>query len=416
MKKFFKGNNFFHIILLILCISIINGKYKEIVLKLKKGEPNFDLPLYIETTDSCTKWVPALFSPLLIINYKISTDGYSITKYNIEIQNPDSFKETKKALNMNVFKYNISIFSDIYIAQSKINWPKYCRFGLDYSDYISSKQNINAIKNLIPNQIDKNIFSFGKWDLTKQDSIYSSFYIGDSHENFLGEVGSCNIQNDSKYYGCIFNDFVFLNETYSLMDENNKSYIIYFSSEFNKVYFPKNFENKIKNCQLNKNDEFICDELKNKDYLPLKLRADNMNITLEVDKVNRFYDYQTDSDCVTNILFHDTEYIIFPLIMLKNFHTQFDVDKKLISFFSNDSSILEIKRKEPDKTQEPQKDDSDGISTGLLVLLIILGILLIVGLGYGGFLLYKKKHLSIEKKFNKYSRFEDEEGDHSLVN
>ena len=40
-----------------------------------------------------------------------------------------------------------------------------------------------------------------------------------------------------------------------------------------------------------------------------------MNITLEVDKINRFYNYQTDSDCVTNILFHDFDYIIFPLTM-----------------------------------------------------------------------------------------------------
>ena len=60
-------------------------------------------------------------------------------KYSIDIQTPDSIKETKKALNMNIFKYNISIFSEIYIAQSQISWPNYCRFGLDYSN-IFSKQ------------------------------------------------------------------------------------------------------------------------------------------------------------------------------------------------------------------------------------------------------------------------------------
>ena len=57
-----------------------------------------------------------------------------------------------------------------------------------------------------------------------------------------------------------------------------------------------------------------------------------MNITLEVDKMNRFYDYPS-SDGTTNILFHDLEYIIFPLVMFKKFHVQFDVEKKVISFF-----------------------------------------------------------------------------------
>ena len=104
--------------------------------------------------------------------------------------------------------------------------------------------------------------------------------------------------------------------------------------------------------------------------------------------------------------------------MLKNFHTQFDVEKKVISFFTNDTNILELKKEEPQKTTEPENGDSNGngISTGLLILLIILGILLIAGIGYGGFLLYRKRNLTLEKKFNKYSRFEDEEGDHSLMN
>ena len=103
--------------------------------------------------------------------------------------------------------------------------------------------------------------------------------------------------------------------------------------------------------------------------------------------------------------------------MLKNFHTQFDVDKKIISFFTTDTSILEIKRKESKSTDEPGKDEPKGISLWLLVILIILGILLIIGIGYGGFLLYKKKHPNLEEKFNKYSRFNNEDsGDLGLVN
>ena len=53
-----------------------------------------------------------------------------------------------------------------------------------------------------------------------------------------------------------------------------------------------------------------------------------MNIKLEVDKINKFYTYYPSSDGVINILFHDFEYIIFPFVMFKNFHVQFDVEKK----------------------------------------------------------------------------------------
>ena len=384
----------------------INSKYKEIELKLSKDEIDSDLPLYIETIDSCSKWIPSLFSSLLIFNYEIDTIDTILTPLDIKIQNFYSIKEYKIPLNAHVWITNISIFMNIYVAQSRVLWPKYCLFGLDYSEVLVlyGKQKLNSIKNLIPQQIDKFIFSFGKWDLSKKDYIYSKLYIGDSHEIFLGNVGTCNIQNETNYYGCIFNDFIFLNETYSLINENNnRPYIIYFSSEFNKIYFPNNFKNKIKNCHLEKNfvHEFICEELKNKDYIPLKLRNDNMNITLEVDKINRFYDYSTESNYVTNILFHDEDYIIFPLTMFKNFHIQFDVEKKIISFFTNDTNILELKK----------KSNSDYISTILIIFFVILGTLLI---GIGVFL-YKKKHSSSHKKFNKYSRFE-EESDHTPIN
>ena len=68
-----------------------------------------------------------------------------------------------------------------------------------------------------------------------------------------------------------------------------------------------------------KKSVFIYEELKNKNYIPLKLRNDNMNITLEVDKIKRFYTYYPPSDGVTYILFHEFEYIIFPLVMFKIF-------------------------------------------------------------------------------------------------
>ena len=339
--------------------SAVNLKYKEIELKLPKDKNDYDLPLYIEANDSCSKWIPALFSSISIINNEISTIGYYGTSFGIIYKNLHSIKYNKNPLNAIIYKNDIFNFSEIYVAKTNVLWPKYCLFGLDYSEVLSEKQNLNSIKNLIPQQIDKFIFSFGKWDLSKKDYIYSKLYIGDSHENFLGDVGSCNIQNETNYYGCIFNDFIFLNETYSLINENNKPYIIYFSSEFNKIYFANNFKNKIKNCHLEYNfiPEFICEELKNKDNISLKLRNDNMNITLEVDRIDRFNLFYSFPDGTTNILFHDFDYIIFPLIMFKNFHIQFDAEKKIISFFTNDTNILELKK----------ESNSDNISTILII-------------------------------------------------
>ena len=201
--------------------SSVNLKYKEIELKLSKDETDYDLPLYIKTNDSCSKWIPALFSSISIINNKISTMGYYWTLFEIYIQNLYSIIYYKNPVDENIVKNDIFNFSKIYVAKTYVSWPKYCLFGLDYSDVLYKKQNLNSITNLIPQQLNKFIFSFGKWDLNQKDHIYSKLYIGDSHENFLGDVGSCKIQNETNYYGCIFNDFIFLNETYSLINENN---------------------------------------------------------------------------------------------------------------------------------------------------------------------------------------------------
>ncbi len=66
----------FFFIFLVLCISFINSIYKEIELKLKNKETDYDLPLYFETTDLCSKWVPSLFSSVALIDNMISVMGY----------------------------------------------------------------------------------------------------------------------------------------------------------------------------------------------------------------------------------------------------------------------------------------------------------------------------------------------------
>ena len=103
--------------------------------------------------------------------------------------------------------------------------------------------------------------------------------------------------------------------------------------------------------------------------------------------------------------------------MLKNFHVQFNLENNTINFYTNDTSLLEVSKKEEPKpgpesnpSNEPEEETSDGPSAGLIIFLVILGILFVGGLRYGGFLIWKKKqNPDIEKRFNKYAKFEDED-------
>ena len=423
MKKIFGGNNMMILIFSLIIYSFVNANYTEFDLKMKKNERDIKLTLYFETEDCCEKWVPALMAPISLINrYKDCEDGAE-TLQSIYFKNLITEKEYKsKELTIYIYQKSISSFTNVPFGKSDHSWPEFCLFGLGYSDIIpSGSNNYNSVKSLISSkQIESNIFSFDKWDLTDNEFIKSKLYIGGSHEHFLEEnVGTCNNTNDTNYWGCIFNELVFLNKTFSLIkEENNNPYIIYFSSEINNIYLPNNFkENLTEVCSYKEGlyPGLVCDDVKKKGYLDMILRNDNMNITIEVDDVQRFYYSKFEN--YTNIIFHDSDFIILPLTMFKNFHIQFDLDNNQISFFSNDTSILEIKKDEPQPTQhtdEPENTSEtkpdDGPSAGLIVFLVILGILIIGGLGYGGFLFWKKKHIpDLEKRFNKYSKFEDED-------
>ena len=61
-----------------------------------------------------------------------------------------------------------------------------------------------------------------------------------------------------------------------------------------------------------------------------------------------------------NLRFHEHEehYIILPMTMFKNFHIQFDIGNNLISFYSNDTSLLKAKKEEQkeEKKEERQED------------------------------------------------------------
>ena len=323
MKKFFFSKNiFFCLILFITFIYETKEIYKEIPLKLEKKGGNVNLPLYIETSDACSKWVPALFSQILIIKKDISTENYEDKNWKLDFKSNPSSKEVEGNLEMYLYSGSVSNFHPIFLALSQYQWPSFCQFGLGYSDIIAVRTtdnfNYNSMKNLISSkQLEKNVFSFDKWNFNDSELITSKIYIGDSHEDFLEDnVGTCKI-NDTNYFGCIFDDFIFLNETFPLTKQNNQSYIIYFSSEFTKIYFPQDFMDKITDngkCEYSTatsyNIKLTCEELKGKEYLPLKLRSANMNITLEVDYIGRYYQYSIEG--VANLLFHNYDYIIFP--------------------------------------------------------------------------------------------------------
>ena len=112
--------------------SFVNSKYKEIELKLKNRETEYDLPLYFETTDLCSKWIPSLFSSTALIGSTISIMGHYKTIFkNIYIYNPYTLKYLNQSLYSDIFLYT-SIFNEIYIAKIYNNifptFPKYCLF------------------------------------------------------------------------------------------------------------------------------------------------------------------------------------------------------------------------------------------------------------------------------------------------
>lgn len=350
---------FFYIILSIFLL-VTSKNYTELDLKLPLFQVNNDLPIYLEADDSCKIWIPSLFNPISLINNYINSSNFIDKSVNIIIQNPSSLKHNKGELEASIYEGEIINFDNVYIAKDYDTWPKNCQFSLGYSDIFNNEKttNFNSIKNLISTkQFDNFIFSFGTWNISK-DVINSKLYVGGSHENFLEKnVGTCNNTNDS-YWGCNFDEFIFMNETFELRNNIYDKYNIYFSSEFTKIYFPESFKEKFgKICTFITKpfEKIICNGKLDAEYIPMILRNDNMNITIEVDYIRRFYEVDIYEN-VTNILFHDENYIIFPLSMFKNFHVQFDLEKNLISFFTNDTSILEVKPKEE---IEPNTTDSD---------------------------------------------------------
>ena len=93
----------------------------------------------------------------------------------------------------------------------------------------------------------------------------------------------------------------------------------------------------------------------------------DINITLELDKFNRYYtESNDDNERINLILSDEIHFIIFPLIMFKQFHVQFDAEKKVINFYTKNSSLLQVK-KENHETSKNEEGSSSGLTTFLVI-------------------------------------------------
>ena len=404
------------LIYFVMNISFTLENYNSYIMKLKYPISELFINNGNDKNDPCKKWIPSLFSPMLLLNTNITINTSAFTYFEIKI--PVIHKDK---FNVGLHNYSWGNYS-ITLSKERFSQNlKNCYFGL-----LHKIGDFNIDENLILlnqlnqiNAIEKRIFSFDKWSI-KKDIIETAFYYGDAHENFKsknkkGIFGSCKSDIVDKYWGCKFNKMSFNNTSIELInDNNNKSYFIYFSSENYNIIFPKDFEYKFNFithniCDYSANEDgsnFTCNDFFNDDgFANIELIDDNMSITIEIDNLYRFNNSNSEGINKTRIIYEDIEYFIFPLIMFKNFHIQFNAENNLISFYTTNKEILHL------FTEEDSKKKG---SSGLTIFLVILIILAILGFGYGAFWLLKKRRGSIEKNINKYNKFEDEENFQNL--
>ena len=362
------------------------------------------------TDDQCGNWIPSLFNPIMLVfSSFISEDEDPITS---TIQS-----ETISNKDINIYLFNFTFLNEYNICFGKERNDQLvnnCYFGLmkKYESIDISEGQIILNKLKIDNKIDQKIFSFGIWDLSKIE-IKSTFYLGYVHDNFKsknGVIGTCQTIKDDIHWGCSFNKISFNNIVVDLKDENGNLYNIYFSSENYNIKFPLKFKEKFKkltndSCRYITDSEglplnLMCSNFFNeKNFASITLIDDNMNITIQIDSIIRFSNKNDSEKDKTRIQYQDNNYFIFPLIMFKNFHIQFNADNDIISFYTTNKSILQLN----------QKTEEESSSNSLKVFLIILIILIIIALLFGIFIFIRKRRGSVQKSINKYNKFEDED-------
>ena len=370
--------------------------------------------------NNCIYWIPSLFNPLLFGHSKLDINDYDEYKEgkNIQIKAPIISLDQEISMTFCIYplfgKYDLILGKEIL---TKI--VDDCYFGLSFgfennNNFFSDNEtNLNKLLNY--NKIDKKILSFDKWSIT-DSLIKTTLYLGDLHDNFIpnnkGIIGECKVIQNVSFWGCEFKEISFNGKKTQLIkdEEKNEFYKIYFSSENHNITFPKLFRNKFDDitnnvCKGGISEEISCDNLFNsEDFFPLKLIDDNMIITIEIDNKLRYNNIKKDNEYKTRIKFENIDYFILPLIVFKNFDIQFNAQDNIISFYTTDESILELKKKN-DSNPVP-KEEEEPSNAGIIILVIFI-VLLILVLLFGIFWFLKKRRKTVE--INKYNKFEDEE-------
>ena len=410
--------HFYLCILFIINLLFTKQEITDYNMEIPIRKESLDV-FHIDYDDFCKQWIPSLLSPLLL--------SFGNAELNIidriEIFNPFEIPE-KNEITLQIGSYEfLKEKYKVFLAKLKdYSETGLCYFGLLPKDGINPNLNESYIllKNLRDsNQIDNIIFSFDKWTINS-NSIKTKFYLGGSHSHFIsnddnGIIGYCYTNESSLYWGCSF-DQIEYNGVSRNLTKDGINFKIYISSEDHIIKIPEKFKDDFDyitggKCTYDENAHkgeiglfLSCDELLNADnYFLISLINGDMNITIEIDGNKRFNEGEN-IDGRTRIIYEDIDYFIFPLIMFKEFHIEFNGEENLIKFYTNDSSILNVTEKDNQK-----EDKKKGNSKGFIVLLVIIIIVAVLALLYLIFWLLKKRKDSVRSTINKYNKFEDEE-------
>ena len=415
MKKYF--------ILFLICI-IINISFSnqmiefEMTMDVNSESKEFYINKQIEKSP-CQQWTPSLFNPTLLIpkNNDV-TKGTPMQSNDFNIKFP--FINQNKIFLVRPYEGVPSIienYDDILLRtlESRLNL---CYFGLSpginiYKDLNKEHNTLNNLKT--KEKIKERIFSFTKWDI-KASPPTSKLYLGESQNIFnsnKGIIGTCESYPNDSLWGCSFKEMIFNNINIPLKNESESLYKIYFASEIQDLYFPKSYQQiftDLSKESCDKNTKHFYLECKNffnsSNYVSLQLTEENEKFIIkgQVDNLVRFSNTDDDSQKdMARIRFEDIDYIILPLMVFKEFHVQFDAENSLISFYTENSEILEVKEK--------GKNKSSSIGTVLIIILIIL---VVLGLIFAAYWFFIKRRKSVETNINTFSKFEDEDNYNNL--
>ena len=410
-----RNNIYIFLICFIINISFSFQEYQTYKIKIPINQnelDNFNITSdkFDKFGEPCKQWVLSIFNPILLAP-RIKSDGMPIIDdFTLNIQSL-GIKGVQVSLDANVEFLDHKFF---LVKENLGRKVEKCYFGLSSGLCKYDEINIEQINlnNLIINK-ERKIFSFDKCNIT-DDALISNFYFGDIHEDFKsnnGIIGICGSDSKSFSWGCTFNEMEFNGGIIPLKDSNDTLYNVYFASEIHYPVFPLSFKEEFEkysndSCKYKSGSlKLICNNFfKGADYLPLKLKNENMTIIGEIDNEIRFYKIdESENKENIRIAFKEIDYIILPLIVFKNFHIQFNAEDNIIKFFTNNKEILTVK--------EEEKSSSSSVLKFLIIILIII---LILALGILIFFFIKDKNLNIEHSINKFNKFEEEDEFHNM--